>query len=303
LAALALEILALEECEGSWPAGPRLEPKATVGNSGNALGSRDGANRRKLANASERLKQREHCSHSLGPALGLKRAEAARTVVSSPSVNIILNEVECRVLGSLVEKEITTPEYYPLSLNALINACNQKSNREPVMNLDESRVRQALHSLDGQSLIRSVSAADSRVTRYEHRLQEAFNFYRHEIAILSVLLLRGPQTPGELRGRTDRLHHFDDLAAVQSSLQHLMKREPPVACVLARQPGTKEARYAHLLSGDLQSLEAKPQAEPTAATRSLDGDPVARFEQELAALRSEVSDLKQQLAVFRKQFE
>src|ERR1700730_14343462 len=185
----------------------------------------------------------------------------ARTVVSSPSVNILLSEVECRVLGSLLEKEITTPEYYPLSLNALINACNQKSNREPVMNLDESAVRQALHSLDGQSLVRSVSAADSRVTKYEHRLQEAFNFYRHEIAILSVLLLRGPQTPGELRGRTERLHHFDDLGAVQSSLQHLMRREPPLAKVLPRQPGTKEARYAHLLSGDVEFLEAKPDSE------------------------------------------
>ncbi len=119
-------------------------------------------------------------------------------------MNILLNEVECRVLGSLIEKEITTPEYYPLSLNALVNACNQKSNRDPVMNLDEAAARQALHSLDGQSLVRYVSAADSRVTKYEHRLQEAFNFYRHEVAILCVLLLRGPQTPGELRTRAER---------------------------------------------------------------------------------------------------
>src|SRR5256886_8118643 len=122
---------------------------------------------------------------------------AIPTVVSFHPVNILLNEVECRVLGSLIEKEITTPEYYPLSLNALLNACNQKSNRDPVMNLDEAAVRQALHSLDGQSLVRSVSASDSRVTKYEHRLQEAFNFYRHEIAVLCVLLLRGPQTPGD----------------------------------------------------------------------------------------------------------
>src|SRR5439155_2346470 len=116
---------------------------------------------------------------------------AIPSVVSFHPVNILLNEVECRVLGSLIEKEITTPEYYPLSLNALVNACNQKSNRDPVMNLDEAAVRQALHSLDGQSLVRPVSASDSRVTKYEHRLQEAFNFYRHEIAILCVLLLRG----------------------------------------------------------------------------------------------------------------
>jgi len=164
-------------------------------------------------------------------------------------VNIVLSEVECRLLGSLVEKEVTTPEYYPLSLNALVNACNQKSNRDPVMNLDEAAVRDALDSLETQSLVRSVSPADSRVTKYEHRLQEAFNFYRHETAILCLLLLRGPQTLGELRTRSDRMHSFDDLSAVQSSLQHLMKREPPLVQALPRQPGTKETRYAHLLSG------------------------------------------------------
>src|SRR5437667_11233248 len=139
-----------------------------------------------------------------------------------------LSNVEARVLGALVEKEITTPEYYPLSLNALVNACNQKSNRDPVMNLDEAVVRQALHSLEGQSLVRYVSPADSRVTKYEHRLQEVFNFYRHEIAISCLLLLRGPKTPGELRTLAELNHAFDDLSAVQSSLQHLMKREPPL---------------------------------------------------------------------------
>src|SRR3989441_4881698 len=158
-----------------------------------------------------------------------------------------LTQAEARVLGALIEKESTTPEYYPLSLNALVNACNQKSNRDPVMNLDEAAARQALHSLDGQSLVRYVSAADSRVTKYQHRLQEAFNFYRHEVAILCVLLLRGPQTPGELRTRGERMHQFDDLAAVQSSLQHLMKREPPLVQGIPRQHGTKEALYGYLL--------------------------------------------------------
>src|SRR5467141_2021869 len=252
----------------------------------------------------------------------------SRTVVSFHSVNILLNEVECWVLGALIEKEITTPEYYPLSLNALVNACNQKSNRDPVMNLDEAAVRQALHSLDGQSLVRSVSASDSRVTKYEHRLQETFNFYRHEVAILCVLLLRGPQTPGELRTRAERMHPFDDLSAVQSSLQHLMKREPPLVKVLPRQPGTKESRYAHLLSGgvglsgvvelsgdsrlpdNVESFEAKPAAETSAATISADGERIGHLEKELAALRNEVSDfhkeisdLKQQFAQFKKQFE
>jgi uncharacterized protein YceH (UPF0502 family) len=218
-------------------------------------------------------------------------------------VYILLNEIECRVLGSLVEKEITTPEYYPLSLNALVNACNQKSNREPAMNLDEAAVRQALHSLDGQSFIRSVSAADSRVTKYEHRLQETFNFYRHEIAILCVLLLRGPQTPGELRTRAERMHPFDDLSAVQSSLQHLMKREPPLVKALPRQSGTKEARYAHLFSGEVQVFEAKPEAEATATSIGADGERVARLEQEVATLQKEIADLKHQFTVFRKQFE
>jgi len=178
------------------------------------------------------------------------------------------------------------------------------------MNLDEAAVRQALHSLDGQSLIRFVSASDSRVTKYEHRLQEAFNFYRHEIAILCVLLLRGPQTPGELRTRAERMHPFDDLSAVQSSLQHLMKREPPLVKVLPRQPGTKEARYAHLLSGDVEVLDAKPAAEPLPAPASADREGLAHLEKEVAALRqdvagfqSEVADLKKQFADFRKQFE
>jgi len=241
---------------------------------------------------------------------------AIPTVVSFHPVNILLNEVECRVLGSLIEKEITTPEHYPLSLNALLNACDQKSNRDPVMTLDEAAVRQALHSLDGQSLVRSVSASDSRVTKYEHRLQEAFNFFRHEIAILCVLLLRGPQTPGELRTRAERMHPFDDLSAVQSSLQHLMKREPPLVKVLPRQPGTKESRYAHLLSGDvdlpdaMESLEAKPEAKETAAAVSADGQRIVHMEEEIASLRKEVldfhkeiSDLKQQFAQFKKQFE
>jgi uncharacterized protein YceH (UPF0502 family) len=236
--------------------------------------------------------------------------EPSPSVVSFYVVNILLNEVECRVLGSLIEKEITTPEYYPLSLNALVNACNQKSNRDPVMNLDEAAVRRALHSLDGQSLVRYVSAADSRVTKYEHRLQEAFNFYRHEVAILCVLLLRGPQTPGELRTRAERMHPFDDLSAVQSSLQHLMKREPPLVKVLPRQPGTKEARYVHLLSGDVEEWDAKSVAEPQFPPASADGERIAHLEKEVAALcndvadfQKEIADLRQEFAQFRKQFE
>src|SRR5271168_5298526 len=166
-------------------------------------------------------------------------------------MNIILNDVETRVLGSLVEKDVTTPDYYPLSLNALVNACNQKNNRDPVMNLDEDSVRQALDTLQQKRLAGPTSSADSRVTKYEHRLQEVFNFTRGETAILCVLLLRGPQTPGELRGRTERMYRFEELEDVLSALQRLMQREPSLVTALPRQPGTKEIRYAHLLSGEI----------------------------------------------------
>jgi uncharacterized protein len=215
--------------------------------------------------------------------------------------NIVLSEVEARVLGSLVEKEITTPDYYPLSLNALVNACNQKSNREPVMNLEEDDVRQALDSLNRQGLAGAARGADSRVTKYEHRLQEAFNFERREIAVLCVLLLRGPQTPGELRGRTERLYRFSELDEVQTALRRLMERQPPLVKALPRQPGTKELRYAHLLSGDVESWEPPPALHGAAGSE--DAERVARLESDVASLQADVADLKHQLAEFRKQFE
>jgi uncharacterized protein len=220
-------------------------------------------------------------------------------------MNIILNHLETRVLGSLIEKDVTTPDYYPLSLNALVNACNQKNNRDPVMNLDEETVRQALDALQEKRLAGPTSSADSRVTKYEHRLQEAFNFTRGETAILCVLLLRGPQTPGELRGRTERMHRFEDLTEVQSTLQRLMQRDPPLVRVLPRQPGTKEARYMHLLAGDVEDAADVARAPSPAFVPSNSGDTdrITRLEDEIADLRKEVADLKQQLASFRKQFE
>src|SRR5437773_783224 len=175
---------------------------------------------------------------------------------------MVLNEVECRVLGALVEKEAATPEYYPLSLNALVNACNQKSNRDPVMNLDEGEVREALDGLNHKSLAGATSTAESRVTKYEHRIGEVFNLGRRESALLGVLLLRGPQTPGELRGRSERLHRFEDLGEVQSTLQRMIEFSPPLVKMLPRQPGTKEARYAHLLSGDVEVWEPQAEQEP-----------------------------------------
>jgi uncharacterized protein YceH (UPF0502 family) len=218
------------------------------------------------------------------------------------SVNIVLTDVEARVLGCLVEKEITTPEYYPLSLNALVHACNQKSNRDPLMNLDEDAVRTALRALGDMALARSASG-DSRVAKYEHRLADTFNFTRPETAVLCELLLRGPQTPGELRSRAERMHPFEDLSVVQSTLKHLIEREPPLVKLLPRQPGNKEARYAHLLSGDVEVRETLVVREAAASSSAGESSRMTDLENEVAGLQKEIADLKSQFAAFRKQFE
>lgn len=216
---------------------------------------------------------------------------------------IILNENEVRVLGALIEKDITTPDYYPLSLNALVNACNQKNNRDPVMNLEEPAVREALHGLQEKRLAGPAGGADSRVTKYEHRAQEVFNFTRAETALICVLLLRGPQTPGELRGRTERMFKFEELSDVQSALERLIERDPPLVKMLARQPGTKESRYAHLLAGDVAGFEAAATTTASAHRAAAAEDRVERLESEVSELRREVAGLKQQMETFRKQFE
>jgi uncharacterized protein YceH (UPF0502 family) len=219
------------------------------------------------------------------------------------ATNVLLTDNEARVLGCLVEKEITTPDYYPLSLNALINACNQKSNRDPVMTLNEDAVRQAVHSLNEKGLAGNASSAgDSRVPKYEHRMQEGFNFTRRETAVMCVLMLRGPQTPGELRGRSERMHRFEDLTDVQSTLQKLMTREEALVKILPRQPGTKEARYAHLLCGQKAEWDAPPPVAESVEAPA-DNERVERLEEEVAALRREMSDLREEVARFRKQFE
>ena len=232
---------------------------------------------------------------------------------------LFLTPAEARVLGALIEKEVTTPDYYPMSLNALLNACNQRSNREPVMDLDEEAVRQALHGLEDLRLA-GRARADGRVPKYEHWMGEAFNFSRAETALVCVLLLRGPQTPGELRGRTERLHRFVEIGEVLGGLQKLMEREPALVAVLPRQPGTKESRYAHLLSGGVEALRAAaPDASmsrelwPPAAARPIaaegagteagreagqdpgQGDRIARLEATVAALRQEVIVLRKKI--------
>lgn len=220
---------------------------------------------------------------------------------------MLLTEIETRVLGALIEKDITTPDYYPLSLNALVNACNQKNNRDPVMTLDESSVRDALATLQEKRLAGPAGGADSRVTKFEHRLQEVFNFDRREIAVVCVLLLRGPQTPGELRSRTDRMYHFEALDDVVSTLDRLAQRDPPLARVLPRQPGTKESRYTHLFSGEPPMSSEDLNVVRTSSSATADAnstvDRLTTLEEEVSRLRHELSEVQQQLADFRKQFE
>jgi uncharacterized protein YceH (UPF0502 family) len=208
---------------------------------------------------------------------------------------IHLSPIEARVLGSLLEKEATTPKYYPLSLNALVNACNQKSNREPVMQISEEEARFALHRLEDQNLAGPSRGHDSRVTKYEHHVQEVFNFTRGETALICVLLLRGPQTPGELRGRTERIFRFEGLEDVVSALQKLIDRNTPLVTALPRQPGTKEIRYAHLLSGEVDvSAFLQPRSDMEATDTAI-VERLQQLEAEVAQLRQDLVQLKEQL--------
>lgn len=211
---------------------------------------------------------------------------------------IRLTPNEIRVLGALVEKDATTPEYYPLSLNALVNACNQKSNREPVMTLDEGFVRDALETLHQRGLAGPASGAESRVTKYEHRVYETLKLSRPDVAILCELLLRGPQTPGELRGRADRIHHFESIDDVLATLKRLIDREPPLVQMLPRQPGTKESRYAHLLGADTPNaiLESKS-IEPSEVPNP---DRLDKLEARMNHLQAELETLRQELAELQK---
>ncbi len=219
-----------------------------------------------------------------------------------------LTSVEVRVIGSLIEKQITTPEYYPLSLNALISACNQLTNREPVVIYDEKIVSQALEMLRDKRLVRLVSGADARVAKYDQALTDHFNLTRPQTAVLCVLMLRGPQTVGELRGRSARMYEFSGLQYVEYALEDLANLTPdPLVVKLPRQPGTKENRFAHLLSGPVATdpVEAKPfrDAALEAARVELENDRVGILEREVQSLRAELDELKQTFEAFRKQFE
>ncbi len=207
-----------------------------------------------------------------------------------------------RVLGSLVEKEITTPEYYPLSLNALSNACNQRSNRNPVMDLDEDAVRTALTELEDKGMVAAARGSDARVSKYEHQLQERFNLRRGEMALMCVLLLRGAQTPGELRSRSERMHSFAELEDVQATLQRLMERDLPLARALPREPGTKEVRYVELLSATgVKGTAASPQQDEAGVLARGRPDESAleahllKLEEEVRELRTRLNALEQKL--------
>ena len=214
-----------------------------------------------------------------------------------------LNAVELRVLGSLMEKEMTTPEAYPLSLNSLLAACNQKSSREPVMNLEEDEVRQALHGLEDRGWTAVVR--EGRVPRFEHRIRTVLQLRRDETAILCLLLLRGPQTVGELRGRADRMYSFDDLQSVTSALERMASRpaiamEPgatgPLVVLLPRQAGSREARYMHLLGGPVDAAAYQPEERRQTTVR-----PEPGLKEELEALRQLCVQLQQRLSALETQ--
>jgi uncharacterized protein len=219
-------------------------------------------------------------------------------------VDKVLNEFELRVIGALVEKQISTPDYYPMTVNALTNACNQKNHRDPVVSYDEMIVQRALDSLREKSLVYTFHGSESRSVKYGHLFPKGYDLDDGETAVICVLILRGPQTPGELRSRSGHLIQFESLARVEEILNGLAARREPMVVKLPRQPNARESRYAHLLGGeveiDLQS--GGPVAERT-ERRGADQARIDKLEGELATLREEVKALRDLFDQFRKQFE
>jgi uncharacterized protein YceH (UPF0502 family) len=215
-----------------------------------------------------------------------------------------LNEAEVRVLGSLVEKQVTTPEYYPLTLNALVQACNQKSNRSPVVSYGEETVTRAAESLRAKNLVYLFYGSTSRVPKYKHMMAEVYGLSPQELAVMCVLMLRGHQTPGELRSRTDRLYDFSGLQEVEETLDSLSVKEPePLVVKLPRQPGQKEVRYAHLLSGEVTAEQFSVPENVDAPHVTPRADRLAVLEQEVAALRERLDALRREFEEFKKQFD
>jgi uncharacterized protein len=215
----------------------------------------------------------------------------------------LLDPFEVRVLAVLAEKEALTPDSYPLSLNALTNGCNQLSSRDPVMSLSEDTVQDVLQRLMQKKFVVEVRQAGARVSKYEHRMRMKWSLEQDKLAVLTILMLRGMQTAGEIRSRSGRLHDFASVAEVETGLQFLIDKFPPLVARLARAPGTKEARYAHLLSGEEMLERQEIAASFSTGVESQRQDRVSQLEAEVARLRSEVEVLTEQFAQFKKQFE
>ncbi|HEY8101929.1 MAG TPA: YceH family protein [Burkholderiaceae bacterium] len=224
---------------------------------------------------------------------------------SKSNDQLMLDPFEIRVLAVLAEKEALTPDNYPLSINALTNGCNQLSSRDPVMSITEDTVHDVLHRLMQNKFVTEVTQAGARVSKYEHRIRIKWSLEQDKLAILTMLMLRGPQTAGEIRTRSGRMHEFASVADVETGLQFLMDKYPPLVTRLARAPGTKESRYAHLLSGEdfLQQQEVASAFSSDVAVTASRQDRVTQLEEEVARLTKEIEGLKQQFSDFKKQFE
>ena len=215
-------------------------------------------------------------------------------------MDIFLNDIEVRILACLIEKELTTPEYYPLSLNSLTNACNQKSNRNPVVSYDETDITQGIGSLQEKGLVRKSLTSGDRVSKYLHAILDRFDLSRQEMAILCELMLRGPQTVGELRSHTERMSVFESLEQVENTLRGMAEHDPPLTLKMSRETGRKECRYLHLFSGGIETVRDFI-AEPAAAQMS-PHEKIRKLEEEIVSLRSELEELKQSFAEFKSQF-
>jgi uncharacterized protein YceH (UPF0502 family) len=235
----------------------------------------------------------------------MNQQSTSGTDESKPADQLPLDPFEIRVLAVLAEKEALTPDNYPLSINALTNGCNQLSSRDPVMSISEETVHDVLQRLMQKKLVSEVTQAGGRVPKYEHRIRIKWSLEQDKVAILTMLMLRGAQTAGEIRTRSGRMHEFASVADVETGLQFLMDKYPPLVARLARAPGTKESRYAHLLAGEesLQQQEVASGFSSDAAVTLPRQDRVAKLEEEIGRLNAEIEALKQQFAEFKKQFE
>ncbi len=234
-----------------------------------------------------------------------QESTSAGTGDTNPDGRAILDPFEIRVLAVLAEKEALTPDTYPLSLNALVNGCNQLSSRDPVMSIGEDTVLDVVHRLIQKKFVAEVSQAGARVVKYEHRMRVKWALEQDKLAVLTLLMLRGVQTAGEVRTRSGRMHDFETVAQVETALQFLIDKFPPLVARLARTPGTKEPRYAHLLSGDeiLERQEVAATFSSGARVESPRQDRISQLEAEVAGLRRELESLTLQFESFKKQFD